>query len=231
MDMEGTLVDRNRFSLRGHCPFCGNASAFVCVTDPLDINGDLWSALRCQGCLRLILGAVRGPNSRVPGEYVVHYPESVPDEGITKEIPTEIAADLKEGLRCRWIKANKAAVVMCRRALQAACLDLGAKGRNLDDQIDSLTGQGRITLALQGAAHAIRLGGNRGAHPGHPGKVATPTGEPAVVEPADRDDLQGLTSTEADAVIMFTKEFLHHVYVVPTRLAEFREKLEKERRL
>ena len=53
---------------------------------------------------------------------------------------------------------------MCRRALEASCEHLEAKGKTLEDKIDSLEEMGEITTYLKDMAHKIRLTGNRGAH-------------------------------------------------------------------
>jgi len=59
---------------------------------------------------------------------------------------------------------------MCRRALEASCLDLGAPKDNvLEKMIDSLEANRKITPYLKEAAHKVRLGGNRGAHPNSAG--------------------------------------------------------------
>ncbi len=63
--------------------------------------------------------------------------------------------------------------------------------------IDWVHGQGKITTPLKDMAHKIKLGGNRGAHP------------------SDRT----LTERDADAVIEFTREYFHHVYVMPAKMA------------
>jgi hypothetical protein len=35
------------------------------------------------------------------------------------------------------------------------------------------------------------------------------------------DDLEGTTKEDADAVIAFTREFFHHVYVMPAKLKKY----------
>src|SRR5207245_1589530 len=116
---------------------------------------------------------------------------------VANEIPDAIKPDFQEALRCRWVNAYNATVEMCRRALEASCIEQGATPDIvLSKMIDWVHAQGKITTPLKDMAHKIKLGGNRGAHP------------------SDRT----LTSEDADAVIEFTEEYFQHVYVMPARM-------------
>jgi Ribonuclease G/E len=76
---------------------------------------------------------------------------------------------------------------------------LGAKKKRLTDQIDELATQGKITEPLKEFAHEIRVTRNMGAHP-------------------DKDGLEEVTEQDAKDIVEFTREFLHHVYVMPAKL-------------
>jgi hypothetical protein len=115
--------------------------------------------------------------------------------------------DFREALRCRFVDAYNATVEMCRRAVQASCIQLNAPAdKKLVHQIDWLAAQGIITTPLKEMAHRVRLGGNLGAHP-----------------PEDPDDANAIVIgvQYADAVIEFTRDFFQHVYVIPERLRNF----------
>jgi Domain of unknown function (DUF4145) len=162
--------------------------------------------MQCQGCLNFILGCVfrQGNN---PWQYKQHYPLGRPNDKVAPEIPANIAADFQEALRCRFVDAHNATVEMCRRAVQASCIDLKAPpDKKLWEQIDWLAGQGTITTPLKEMAHRIRLGGNLGAHP-----PEDPNDDTAIV----------IGPEYADAVIEFTREFFQHVYVLAQRLKKF----------
>src|SRR5712664_1435157 len=88
---------------------------------------------------------------------------------------------------------------MCRRAIQGACIDKKMKDDKLQIQIDEMASKGLITDPLKQWAHEVRLGGNDGAHP-------------------DKDNLKDMTQQDADEIIEFTGQFLHHVYVMPAAL-------------
>jgi hypothetical protein len=162
----------------------------------------LHAVLRCSGCLKYILGTVLKQSGG--WLYQEHFPSDKPNDSVAEEIPGHIKPDFKEALRCRWVKAYNATVEMCRRALQASCLHLGAADTRLEEQIDWLASQQKITAPLQQMAHKVRLGGNRGAHP-----------------PVDPDSAKPLTESDADAVIEFTNQFFHHVYVMPALMDKY----------
>lgn len=212
VDMTATLLDNNgRYSLSGTCPHCDKRSVFmpiggnsVDVTEGPHIQR-LTCMLRCQGCLNYILGTAFKSGQEI--RYGYHFPIGKPDQNTAPEIPDAIANDFKEALRCRYVNAYNATVEMCRRAVQAACIEIGAPSdRKLVNQIDWLAQQGIITTPLKEMAHRVRLGGNLGAHP-----------------PEDPDDPESITIGDvyADAVIEFTREFFQHVYVMPARLRNF----------
>jgi hypothetical protein len=204
------LAGQDHFSLRGTCPHGRpHESVFVMVTTPHieSLSGGavhrLCAVLQCQGCLNHILGIVtRAHNQPTKYTYVIHFPLGEPDDTVAKEIPDHIKLDFSEALRCRWVKAYNATAEMCRRALEASSIHLGADPKlNIRDQIDYLASIGLITEPLRKMAHKVRLGGNRGAHP-----------------PEDPEFAKPFTEQDADAVIKFTTEYFHHVYVMPALL-------------
>ena len=139
--------------------------------------------------------------------YMEHYPIGIPSDGVSPEIPTNIGADFREALRCRFVDAHNATVEMCRRAVQASCIELKAPtDKKLVHQIDWLAQNGVITTPLKEMAHRVRLGGNLGAHP-----------------PEDPEDPGEIIvgPNYSDAVIEFTRDFFQHVYVMPERLKKF----------
>jgi hypothetical protein len=238
MPMEATLLDlgKRRFSLSGTCPHCRKGSVFVFVSNPhqehiSQSNENRYCvAMQCQGCRKYILGIVRmGHSNRQPNGWVVyetHYPIGKPNDDVDAEIPETIANDFKEALRCVWLDCYKATVTMCRRAVQAACLDLKAGGRDLYQQIEDLAAKHKITEPLRLMAHAVRLEGNKGAHPLDGEGAGKPRQDAPVIEgQADpdptNDGLEGTSKEDAEAVIAFTKEFFHHVYVMPDKLKKY----------
>jgi len=147
----------------------------------------------------LVVGARGGAGAFVLRSF---YPLGKPNDAVAAAVPTKIAEDFREALRCRWINAHKATVTMCRRAIQASCLEKKANPKKkLTEQIDEIAKNGFVTEPLRLFAHEVRLEGNEGAHP-------------------DADGLNDVTDRDADDIISFTREYLHHVYVMPEMLAK-----------
>src|ERR1022692_3484633 len=151
------------FSLRGTCPHprCRDRATFTIVSinagdqvpaihivDRQSPVQTVWAIMQCQGCLGFILGCAvrRGPE---PWQYIRHYPIGEPDDSLSPDIPIEIAHDFKQALRCRWVKAYGATVLMCRRSLQVSCDMEQAQGKDLFKQIDDLATKQRITETLK----------------------------------------------------------------------------------
>src|SRR5579864_983590 len=210
-----SMPQSNQYALSGDCPHCDRPSSFqivagVYIEQPATTNSriNVWALLQCQACGKFICGCVtRSANNAQDAAYVTHYPLGKPHDSVAAEIPEHIAADFKEALRCRWVDAHNAAAEMCRRAVQANCIHLNAPSdKKLVAQIDWLAENGKITTPLREMAHRVRLGGNLGAHP-----------------PEDPDDESAIIMGPeyADAVVEFTRDFFHHVYVMPERLRKF----------
>jgi hypothetical protein len=196
----------NQIGASGLCPQCGNKSYFRPVT-PLyaEVQGNAQkacSAVQCEVCKQfaIVIGQ-RAQNLQAPYSFVAFYPLGKPNDNVEPAVPKEISDDFREALRCRWVEAHKASVTMCRRSIQSSCLAQGANKKNkLVAQIDELATKGLITEPLRRFAHEVRLEGNDGAHP-------------------DPDGLDNVTQKDADDIIEFTREYLHHVYVMPAKLA------------
>jgi Domain of unknown function (DUF4145) len=225
--MEAILKDVNqrRFVLRGDCPHCDRASAFLLAT-AVHVNAtnpslERWvAAMQCQGCMKYILAIVMHAPYNGNFLYEEHYPLGKPNDDVAEEIPDHVKPDFKEALRCRFVDAYNATAEMCRRAIEASCLDLGAPKRDvLEDMIDWLEAQRKITPFLKDVAHKIRLGGNRGAHPPEDGPAVVPLNLAAVA--VEDGPIKIITMEHADAIIQLTREFFHHVYVVPKQLKKY----------
>jgi hypothetical protein len=222
-NMQAALLDpqARKFTLRGVCPHCTRNSVFVLVTSTCmelaNSTEEYWIAgMRCQGCFGYILGIVLWNQYTGNLRYETHHPLGKPDDDVAPEIPEHIQPDFKEALRCLFVDAYNATAEMCRRAIEASCLDLGAPKKDvLEDMIDRLADQRIITPLLQQAAHKVRLGGNRGAHPPVDGAAVPTTSNPkdAPIEKIEKD--------HALAIVAFTHHFFEHVYVIPKQLDKY----------
>jgi len=123
----------------------------------------LYAIMQCSGCENIILAIAERKGRDL--SYVTHYPIGKPNEDrAAAEIPPNIRSDFQEAIRCRSVDAYKATVSLCRRALEASCNQLGAKGKgkSLEDKINGLA---ELPDRIKALAHKVRLKGNKGAHP------------------------------------------------------------------
>lgn len=122
------------------------------------------------------------------------------------EIPEDIRNNLVEAKKCASVEAWRAAVTMCRRAIQMSCIQKGANPRDtLVLQINHLKDNSIITADLHDWATVVRWVGNDGAHPG------------------------GTEPDKGDAMTMIdlAEQFLHVLYVAPAKAAAHRAKIGK----
>jgi hypothetical protein len=214
----------NQLGASGICPHCGSQSYFHPSATHIENTGQGTdqrgvSAAKCQSCKNFVLVLGFRNAHGYPFQLTAVYPLGKPKDEVDANVSPSIAADFSEALRCQWIKAYKGCVVMCRRAVQASALKLGApKKQKLDKQIDWLFGQGKITEALKDFAHEVRLTGNVGAHPDrNSGEQPVPQVDQSEDDP-ETDALEDVTPKDADDIVEFTREYLHHVYVMPAKL-------------
>lgn len=170
----------------------------------------LVAVARCIACHNLILAAITTAHDG-NWKYAFHYPMGKPNDTVDENIPENIRKDFGEALRCQWTKAWNATAEMCRRAVEATCINLGAPySKVLSEMIDWLYLKGKITEGLKDVAHKIRLGGDRAAHPPE-SPEQPPKYEPMIV----------IGEEHANAIVNFTRHLLDHVYVIPKQLPTF----------
>jgi hypothetical protein len=201
------FANNTQVGASGDCPHCGVRSLFNPVVQGYveTQTGNFQSiaqTAQCVSCKNFLLVTATKHAGQGATEFSLRavYPIDKPKDTVDGAVPKAIADDFAEAMRCQFILAYKATVTMCRRALQAAVLEkMASPDRSLIHQIDELAEKGVITNPLKDMAHVIRLTGNVGAHP-------------------DEDGLKNVTDEDAEDILQFTKEFFHHVYVMPAKL-------------
>jgi len=138
--------NENKVGASGECPHCApTVSYFRPVSSyvhhlPNNFQ-KVVSATQCESCkgFVLVIGNRQSPNHHCQLESV--YPLGKPNDTVATEVQQaakSVAEDFAEALRCQWVKAYKACVVMCACAVQGSAIALGAKKKTLTDQIDEL---------------------------------------------------------------------------------------------
>lgn len=197
------------------CPSCRQRTSIDPQGGSILVDGYQHRMYKCNG----ELGSGRPCNQIFVVKYdstgtrMAIYPKDLP-EGVDNRINTQVASNLEESLKCLADSCFRAAVVMARRSIQLICIDKGAPNatpaeKRLIKQIDWLFSQGLITSDLKDVAHEVRSIGNDGAHP------------------ADADDSVEVTEADAAEIIDLAKQFAHTLYVLPSILAERKQKAQE----
>jgi hypothetical protein len=135
----------------------------------------------------------------IPEVYPACRPEYA-EEGV----PEAIRRDFQEALQCQAAGFKFGAALVGRRVLQAAVRERGGSGRNLELEIDSLSPD-VLNAPLKESAHDVRHVGNEAAH----------------AEEVEDEDVA--------ALLEFTRDVLHSLYVVPHRVANRPKRPEKKK--
>jgi hypothetical protein len=168
------------------CPVC---SLPICAVSEWEINGVLEN------------GKVVGKFEEGILERVWPYPKKH-----FFELPTSVKQSIEEAEKCFDAKANLACTVMCRRTLEALCVDLGVENRSLPDKLQELKTRGIIDGRLAEWGETLRKMGNIGAHAnkGHIGKQ------------------------DARDMLDFTIAICEYVYILTNKYEKFRERQQKQ---
>ena len=183
-------------------------NAIDAVTTVLGPDGALekWRIGRCEECKKPLFVVLDAGEQQIKRTF----PPTALDR--PEHIPNGVAEDFVEGNLCLSVGAHKAAVGMCRRALQAAALNKKCKKSDkLMDQLDELGKRGDLNTTLLEAAHQVRHFGNYGSHP-------------------DQDGLGQIAEEEARAVRDLTWQVLEDLYVNPEKVKAVKRALAAKRR-
>lgn len=152
-----------------HCPICGVLSE------------QTWSSnIRC------FYTQIQPSGQQIPGEYTLvktltakcsHckdvsfwvnekmvYPLTGNVEMANPDLPDDIKKDYNEAKDIVNISPRGAAALL-RLAVQKLCIHLGEKGKNINDDIESLVKKG-LPKTMQQALDSVRVVGNHAVHPG-----------------------------------------------------------------
>jgi hypothetical protein len=133
-------------------------------------------------------------------EWDLVYPEIRLDRSVAKRV----AKIYDEAIKIKRVSPNSFAVQI-RRALEALCIDRGIKPGNLASMLTELSERGEIPTTLSEAGDILRLIGNLGAH-------------------ADEIDVHPL---QVMAIDDFFKSIIEYVYVLPNKIQNFKDMLQK----
>jgi hypothetical protein len=201
------------------CPHCGNRASqrlvhtqnyqgrwFVVSTGEEDTSGmtSTYYVAVCETCGEVLLY-----NDAV-GE---HTPETFnnaelrwPLSGLHKSVPKVVADCYLEAERIKNIAPN-AFAVQIRRALETICDDRKAKKGVLQKRLKELVDRGEIPATLAEMSETLRVLGNLGAHSSD----------------------EGVKAMQVFAINDFFRAVVEYVYVAPSKLSDFHERLVKKK--
>ncbi len=146
----------------------GFRSAAISPLDEIDTeyHGEHYYVCLCGRCSQPFL--IRQSLFGIPAEF-----ETVTDEKILYPseknlqldgVPNIIRSTYDQAARSFSASLFEPCVLMCRKCLEATCRNLGAKGHDLNTELQGLFDGGHIDSRLLNWAHEIRLIGNEAAH-------------------------------------------------------------------
>jgi len=166
-----------------------------------EYHGDHYSVALCRRCNGPFL--VREALYGVPGEF-----ETVTDEAVLfpvsagprlEGLPDSVSRSLDQANRSYSTASYDACALMCRRALEALCKTLSAKGSNLAQRVADLQTKGHIDARLRDWAHGVRLVGNDAAH----------------------DVDSAVTAEDTRGILDFTEALLMYVFTLDAKFRSF----------
>jgi len=197
------------------CPHCGNRAPQRLIhtqeheEQGYSMNGSLTDVHLPSACYVAVCETC---NNVLLYQAVIHIVEDEnfhladliwPDRGVLPEaVPKAIAECYAEAARIKNLAPN-AFAVQIRRALEALCDDRGTKKGTLQHRLQDLASRGEIPPVLVEMTDVLRLLGNIGAHA------------------AD----QSVKPGHVQAIDDFFRAIIEYVYVAPSKLKEFRDRL------
>ncbi len=133
------------------------------------------------------------------GEATPLWPDNL---DLGKAVPEDVKNLYVEANAVKSASTNAYAVLI-RKALEAICVHQNASGRNLSDQLRSLTTNLGLPTVVEDAVRATRLIGNMGAHYGK----------------------SEVSKAQVEAINEFFRGIVEYVYTAPARLAHFNQLL------
>lgn len=201
------------------CKICRKSSRFVeigtvsdmkddeCDDGPPLNSGDVFDILRCGHCKKETIRKyfwVDGweDEDREPNYDYLYPPAQLQKR--YKNLPEKVEASLKSAQAVKDIEANAYGVLL-RRTLEVICIEQGASGRSLHEQLQDLSAKNVIPATLASIANELKNLGNIGAHAG--------SGE--------------LSSDEAELMTLLCDAIVEYVYSAPTLVNLAKNRLDK----
>lgn len=156
------------------CPTCNSVVETVIIysyTSENTVNEDLYGYVteillsKCLKCQSPFLKEKRFQiveGDDYPNSELQFFPNT--ENEAIKNCPEIVYNPYKEALKCYRAHAYDACVIMCRKGIEAICIDKGEIKGNLATKLQNLNSKGILENTLYIWANELRLIGNDGAH-------------------------------------------------------------------
>jgi hypothetical protein len=190
-----------------------SVAEYEVTVDEADDVSVQYALFRCAQCASPFLACRDGEpaqDDRDGSYYTAYGPwrqlhPSAP--GLAQGVPENIAKGYREAAACFGVGSYTSAAIMCRRTIEAICVDKGATKSTLARKLEELREREIIAPQLLDWAHQLRDVGNDAAH--------------KVDEFIEADDAQD--------VIEFTRAIIEYVYVFTDAFERFKGRRVKRR--
>ncbi|MGA9365797.1 MAG: DUF4145 domain-containing protein [Bacteroidota bacterium] len=158
----------------GHCPHCKAGTRFKLVSNvntSILLDDKIPSFVACYSC-EVCLGPVpiqwtiRQWSGELP---VVEDPKLVSparEDFDFEHVPKEVRKEIEEALDCLSVNAFNGFAAVCRRAVQALCVNLGTEATTrVEKQIEEMVEVTGLGTEWRELAIQIMLSGHDGSHP------------------------------------------------------------------
>lgn len=143
-----------------HCPNCAAYSKQRWAFPKMNFEGvvvnpnESFCVARCDNCEKYTVWVNKN----------LVYPISLPGMTPNPDLSDEIKSDFNEARKI-LNDSPRGAAALLRLAVQKICIELGEKGKNINDDIAALVKNG-LPLKIQQALDVVRVVGNNAVHPG-----------------------------------------------------------------
>ncbi len=163
-----------QYKTPNYCPTCNSIvetgviftyTYNVTYTDELQNEGTAIILSKCLNCERPILTEEQFQNIEEhswSNDKIQLYPIS--DNVALKNAPAIVINPYKEAIKCYRAQAYDACVIMCRKGIEAICVDKGEAKGNLAEKLKKLNDNKILEDTFYSWANELRLIGNDGAH-------------------------------------------------------------------
>ena len=157
-----------KFNLEAfNCPFC-NTYAYMAWNSGSEWDFSNYREAKCYKCKKKSLWRKEmhvDPFVGVKNVGFMIYPDTGNAPFPVEDMPEDVKADYMEAASI-FSKSHRGGAALLRLALQKLLKHLGKEGKNINDDIRALAGDGSLPAKVIQVADTLRITGNNAVHPG-----------------------------------------------------------------